>query len=61
MANTSNAKQTYSIGNLVNEVNKQYEGLFEIPDSELTIGTIVFLICLRLSIKKMKKCWFYLL
>ena len=38
MANTSNAKQTYSIGYLVNEINKQYEGLFEIPDSELTIG-----------------------
>lgn len=52
MANQLNKKSTYSIGELINEVNKQYEGLFEIPDSELTIGDDRFFNLLEIKYKE---------
>lgn len=38
MANEINSKQNYSIEELVKAVNKQEDGLYKIPNSELTIA-----------------------
>ena len=55
MDNRLNKKPTYSIGKLINEVNKQSEGLFEIPDSELTIGDDRFFNLLEVKYKENEK------
>lgn len=55
MNNEPNTTATYSLRELVDGVSNQYEGLFEIPNSELTVGDDRFFNLLEINHQENEK------
>ena len=55
MENEPKTGRTYSLEQLINAVNEEYEGLFRVPNSELTIGDKRFFNLLEINHEKNEK------